>query len=291
MFFLIISIVLTSYLTLSFKVVQRFNLNNLQVIVFNYFTCVITGSILNGRFPITSGNVQSEWFPWACGMGAMFIILFNIIGYSAQRISVAVTSVANKLSLVIPFLFSLYLYDEHATFIRILGIALALIAVLLTCYRKRVVAGVKPVTVFLYFLPFILFIGSGLLDTMIKFVEHRFLNDNNKDDFLILAFLFAAVIGLIAVLIQQLVTKSKISRKAIVAGIAIGIPNYFSIWCLIKVLKLYEGSSSAIIPINNMGIVLFSSVAAWWIFKERLSILNWTGVFLSIIAIALIAYG
>jgi uncharacterized membrane protein len=69
------------------------------------------------------------------------------------------------------------------------------------------------------------------------------------------------------------------------------VPNYFSIWCLVHVLKQYQGNSSAIIPINNMGIVLFSAVAAWVLFKEQLTTINWLGIVLALGAIALIAFG
>jgi uncharacterized membrane protein len=57
------------------------------------------------------------------------------------------------------------------------------------------------------------------------------------------------------------------------------------------VLKANAGNSSAIIPINNMGIVLFSTVAGYLMFKEKLTKLNWLGIVISIAAIALIAYG
>jgi multidrug transporter EmrE-like cation transporter len=40
-----------------------------------------------------------------------------------------------------------------------------------------------------------------------------------------------------------------------------------------------------------MGIVLFSAVAAWLLFKEKLSTINWIGIVLSLMAIALIAFG
>ena len=39
-----------------------------------------------------------------------------------------------------------------------------------------------------------------------------------------------------------------------------------------------------------MGIVLFSAIAAFIFFKERLSLLNWTGIMLAIVAIGLIAF-
>jgi len=37
--------------------------------------------------------------------------------------------------------------------------------------------------------------------------------------------------------------------------------------------------------------VLFSALVAWVAFKERLSLLNWIGIILSLGAIALIAFG
>lgn len=292
MFFLLGSIVLTSYLILSFKVVEKLGLNNLQVIVFNYCTCVITGSLFNKNFPVNAAATREDWFPWALAMGVIFIVLFNIIGFSAQRIGIAVTSVANKLSLVIPFLFSIYLYNEQATYAKIAGIVIALVAVVLTCYTKQETGpGIAKRSLWLYLLPIILFIGSGLLDTMIKYVEESFLDGTNNNDYITTAFFSAAVIGLVSLPIQWMIHKRPVNRKAILAGIAIGIPNYFSIWCLVQVLKQYQGNSSAILPINNMGIVVFSALVAWLVFKERLSVLNWLGVVLAVIAIALIAYG
>ena len=112
MLFLIGSILLSSYLTLSFKMLERMGINTFQSIVCNYITCVITGSIMNGANPFNYAIVHNGWFPWAMAMGCLFIGLFNLIAITAQRSGVSVASVANKLSLVIPFLFSIYLYDE-----------------------------------------------------------------------------------------------------------------------------------------------------------------------------------
>lgn len=71
----------------------------------------------------------------------------------------------------------------------------------------------------------------------------------------------------------------------------IGIPNYFSIWCLVHFLQESPWQTSASIPVNNMGIVLFSAVVAWILFKERLTKINWLGILLSLVAIYLIAFG
>lgn len=140
-------------------------------------------------------------------------------------------------------------------------------------------------------MPAILFAGSGLLDTIIKYTEHRFLKEDNKNEFLITCFGIAAFFGTLILTYVFSKGKQKFDLRSILAGIMIGIPNYFSIWCLVKVLNQFEGQSSAIIPINNMGIVLLSSVMAYVLFKEKISLTNWIGILLSIAAIGLIAYG
>jgi drug/metabolite transporter (DMT)-like permease len=292
MFFLLGSIILSSYLTLAFKVCQRYGINIFQAIVFNYVVCVITGSVVNGAFPFTSENLHSNWIGWALVLGALFIFLFNIIGFTAQKMGVAVASVSNKLSLVIPFLFSLYLYGEKATGLKIAGIAIALVSVVLTCYPSKTDgSGKQKAGMGLFLFPVILFIGSGFLDTLIKYAESHFLNDSNKNAYLIMGFAVASCIGLVMLAVQLVRKKATLQPKAILAGVLIGIPNYFSIWCLVRVLKDYGTNSSAIIPINNMGIVLFSAVMAWLLFKEKLSTINWLGIVLALGAIALIAFG
>lgn len=287
------SIVFSSWLTLSFKLLEKLGINTFQAIVFNYITCVITGSFVNGAFPINKEVIAEEWFPWAMVMGTIFISLFNVIAKTAQTMGVAVASVGNKLSLVIPFLFSIYLYNEDATIFKIVGVVAALIAVVLTCWPSaaHTEPSGKVVKPAYFLLPVILFFASGLLDTMIKYVETTYVNETNQNAYLISAFAAAAAIGIVSLVFLFSTGRVKFEPKAVVAGIIIGVPNYFSIWCLMGVLKAYAGNSSAIIPINNMGIVLFSTVAAFLMFKEKLTKLNWLGIIVSIAAIALIAYG
>ncbi len=292
MIFLAGSIFFSAYLTLAFKMCGRYKVNLFQAIVVNYLACVCTGCVLSGAIPFTKANLQSNWIGFAVAMGVLFIILFNIIGFTAQRMGVAVASVANKLSLVIPFVFSVWLYHEAATPLKIAGIVVALAAVLLTCYRPSTASsGSGKFNLNLLLLPALLFLGSGLLDTLIKYAEFHFLNEGNKNAFIIIGFSVAFLLGLVVLLLQLLRGKAVLEPRAVLAGLLIGIPNYFSMWFLVKVLKEYSSNSSAIIPINNMGIVLVSTVAAGFLFKEKLSILNRLGILLAMAAIALIAFG
>ncbi|MBC7867225.1 MAG: EamA family transporter, partial [Gloeobacteraceae cyanobacterium ES-bin-316] len=141
------------------------------------------------------------------------------------------------------------------------------------------------------FLPVIVFIATGVLDTVIKYVEKNFITPSNHDEYLINTFSVAFLGGFLYFVIQLLSKKIVFQPKALLAGIFIGIPNYFSIWCLMSVLKTYGSISSVIIPVNNMGIVLLSALVAWLFFKEKLSSLNWSGIALAILAILMIALG
>jgi drug/metabolite transporter (DMT)-like permease len=293
MLYLVGSIVLTSYLTLAFKACEKYGVTIFQAIVFNYITCVITGSIVNGQFPVNAAAIQTPWFAWACVMGVLFISIFTVVGITAQNNGVAVASVANKLSLIIPVILSVFLYHETVAGWKLVGVLLALVAVVLTCYpsTKKGEKATSAGNPLVYLFPFILFIGSGLLDALINHVQQNYVNEENKNAYLVTGFFSAATIGSL-LLGYKLITKQiQFAWKNLLAGVLIGVPNYFSIWCLVRFLKNSPWQSSASIPVNNMGIVLFSAVVAWLLFKERLSLINWLGILLSLIAIYFIAFG
>jgi len=293
MIYLLGSIILTSYLLLSFKVCGKLNIPVFPAIVFNYITCVITGSFVNGSFPIEVESLNTQWFKWAMIMGLLFITSFNLIGITAQKLGVSVASVANKLSLIIPVILTIILYNEQVVGWEIVGISLALMAVIFTCYpKKNEVGNTQPIS-FLQkiILPLLVFIGSGFLDALINHVQQTYVTKETNNAFLIAGFLSAASIGTITLLYQYWKKQLIFKLDQVIAGICIGIPNYFSIWCLVHFLQESPRETSASLPVNNMGIVLFSTLAAAILFKEKLSFINWMGIALSAIAIYLIAFG
>lgn len=293
MIYLILTIIFTSCLTLAFKVLGRYQISSLQAIVFNYITCVVIGSLVNKGYPMEAIRSQAPWLWWGILMGIFFIVLFNVIAFTAIHLGVAVSSVANKLSLVIPFLFTIFFYGESSTWIKWLGVFTALAAVVMTCWPHREIQGssLKPERGWVLVVPAVLFIGSGVLDALVTHVDKAFLDETNKDAYFIVAFSTAAVLGGLFLLYRLATGREKFDPRAILGGVCIGFPNYFSVWCLIKVLGEYEGNSSAIFPIINIGIVLFSTLVAYFAFREKLSKLNWTGIALAVAAILLMAWG
>jgi drug/metabolite transporter (DMT)-like permease len=284
MIYLLTSILFNAVIYILFKIFPKFRINSLQAIVFNYFTCVLTGSIFLNDFPLNHPLGQ-PWLPYAILMGLMFITLFNLISWRTHVDGLTTTTIANKLSLAIPVLFSIILYNEKIAVWQWIGIALAFPAVYLT---SRVHEPHKKPKTFLF--PALLFLGSGLLDTFVKYVEFRFIKTSEQlSVYTIYVFASAAVAGTLILLIQRLKNKIHFEWKNVIAGIVLGIPNYFSIYFLIKFLHSGFLHSSAAIPVNNIGILVICSLVAIIAFKELVSWQRIAGLVLSILAILFIA--
>ncbi len=67
-----------------------------------------------------------------------------------------------------------------------------------------------------------------------------------------------------------------------------GVPNYYSIVFLIKALQTDGFESSTLFTLNNVAIVIVSSIVGLILFKEQFSIKNKIGVSLAILGIILV---
>ena len=97
-------------------------------------------------------------------------------------------------------------------------------------------------------------------------------------------FFTAFIIGLLKVIWDG----KRIIRKNIIAGIILGIPNYFSIYFILLALKHLGGIY--VFPILNIGVVLLSSIISWLFYKEQMSKTNWIGIVLACLSIIIILW-
>jgi drug/metabolite transporter (DMT)-like permease len=286
MVYLLLSILFTTALVLIFKLFERFEVNNFQAIVFNYITAGLICFTVVGE-SVNLNQITSEvWFPSTLLIGVLFISLFNIVAFSAQKVGIAITSVATKISLCIPVVFGFWYFGDSVNLLKITGILLALLSVYFTAKKEEKRKAINPI---LFMVPVILFIGSGVLDIVLIYsLETYDLVDKGLElQFSSVLYSVAGLIG-IPILIFRHFTVDKIQKKNIIAGIGLGIPNVLSIVFFLKCLNHFP-ESSFVFPINNMGIVAASAIFASVLFKEHLSKINWIGIVIAMIAILLIS--
>ncbi|EDM43280.1 hypothetical protein SCB49_00957 [unidentified eubacterium SCB49] len=286
MIYLLLSILASTLIFVIFKLFEKYNVNIIQAIITNYAVACICGLIaFNGTTKLNEIS-SFNWFYHTIALGALFITIFYLMAKTTQRVGISVVSIATKMSVVIPIIFGILYYKESLGIFKGTGILLALVAVYLASIKSKINLSIKPVNLVL---PFLVFLGSGVIDTSLKFLEEKFVAHEDIPLFSATIFAAAFTIGCILLLVQKLQGHFTFSFKNIIAGIALGIPNYFSIFFLVKALRSDLLDSSGIFTVNNVGIVLISTIIAVTIFKERLLTKNWIGVALALISIILIA--
>lgn len=286
MIYLLLSILSSSVIFVIFKLFQKYRVNTLQAIIINYFfACLVGffGYIKNTDVTLIPAKL---WFPGTLVLGALFISVFNLAAITTQKSGLSVVSVATKMSVAIPVFFGIILYNESTGILKVLGILLALVAVYLTSIKTT--TGIKIKKKNLIF-PLLVFLGSGIIDTTIKYLETTYVAENEVALFSTSIFAVAGIIGIVILTGQAAMGKLRITGKNILGGIILGVPNYFSIYFLVMALRTEGFESSTVFTINNVAIVLFSTLLGILLFKEHLIKKNWIGILLAIISILLVA--
>ncbi|MCH2043768.1 MAG: hypothetical protein MK212_06465 [Saprospiraceae bacterium] len=304
MIYLILGILASMTITTVFKFFDRYNIDTFQAIVYNYIVCVITGSIFLGEIPISQEIWQASWQPYALANGLLFISGFYLVGQTVIHFGLAVASIVQRMSLIISVPFAIIVMHENESVLKYLGIAIALLSVILiNMPRKEDKLQEDPSPadnssnihhssskIGLLFYPIFCLLISGAIECIIQYAQgnHMQMGTADEDRFSIYLFGFAGAIGLVVLIINVLRGTSKIAVRHMIAGVALGVPNYFSIYFLIMAFSWKE--KSIVLPIFNISIVAGLVLLGFFFFKEKLSTVNWLGVLSAIVALVMIAF-
>lgn len=286
MIFLILSIAASTIIFIIFKLFNSYKIDNLQAIIFNYFIACLSGWTASDHTISIAEIPQKTWFYGALFLGIIFITVFNLMAITTQKNGLSVAAVASKMSLAIPISVGIFLYQESTELIKISGIVLALISVYLTAMKQKGTIQVSRKNI-VY--PLLVFIGSGIIDTSLKYLESNYVSKSEISLFSATIFGVAALVGIFILIYKAAIKDLKIEFKNMIGGVILGIVNYGSIYFLIRALRFDQMDSSTTFTINNVGILITSTLAGMFIFKEKLLMKNWIGVALAVISIFLVA--
>lgn len=285
MIWLFLSISCSVLIFIVFKLFKKFEVDNLQAILVNYFIAFSIGQMQAGEGQNPAMLFEQDWFSSVIVLGLLFITLFRLMAWVSQNYGMATVSVAVKMAVIVPVSFGILYFQESAGPLKLMGIVLALVAVYMTTYQPQ---KMKPSATALWF-PIILFIGSGFLDAFLKYNEAELVPKLDQAWFASSIFGCAGLFGLVLVLYQMIFKGKKFPIRSLIGGFALGIPNYGSIYFLLRALSLDGLESSSIFALNNVGVVFLSAVIGYFFFKEQLSKINLTGILLAMVSIVLIA--
>ena len=276
MLYLLLAIASSAMIAVIMRISSHKVKANISMLAVNYVTCLMLAAIYAGFqvFPL-----QSPGFWGAVGMGAvngvLYLLGFVLLQYNTRENGVVLSSVFMKLGLLVPMVLSVFLFAEIPTAVQWIGFVLAVGAIILINYEKGTsFSGAR--------LPLVLMLlagGSG--DAMSKIFEELGAVAY-ADQFLFYTFVSAFVLCVLLVLRK----KERPDKYALIFGVLVGIPNFFSA----KFLLMALGQVSAVIvyPTFSVGTILAVTVAGVALFKERLHKLQWVALAIILTALVLL---
>jgi drug/metabolite transporter (DMT)-like permease len=286
MIFLLLALVFSLCIMVSFKLFPRFGIDIIQALTTNYLVCAVLGFITLREMPSFSSFAGSSIFVTAIFSGFFMFAVFNVFALSAQRAGIAITAVSSKMSVIIPVLFGAFMFGESFPPLKIFGVALVMLSFYLV-FKKKEGYAVKSS---LMLLPLLLFLGNGTNDTILKFAQFSHITDDAGNvRFLAYAFGLSFIFGFLVLIFKAIRKKEKIQTRNIIAGVWLGLCNWISTLYFLKGLGTMD--VSVFIPVFNAGLVSAAAIIGLLAFREQLSRLNIIGIGISVIAITFIAYG
>ncbi len=285
MLYIIISILSLSGIFVIFKLSEKYNQSIINILVVNYFVASVIGYTESAKLP--TEMVGQNWLIMALIIGVFYFAFFVVTGWSTALVGLSVTTVAAKMSVVIPMLFSIIYYNESVVLLKILGILAAILGVLLTVYKKENNSETK-ISLKEIFVPVLLFAGMGMSDSMVKYTQNAYLNKDNMALFSASLFFISFVSSIIYAIVKKEISKI-FKPKVLLLGVSLGLLNYYGVLSFIKAFASKVFDSSVIFGITNVGIVSLSVLIGVIIFKEKLTLINKMGVILSVLAIVLLS--
>jgi len=217
-------------------------------------------------------------------MGVGFLFLFNMIAYCTRELGVAVASVSTKLSLIIPATtFILIDPTDNLSMMKIFAFTLAVVAIILSSFGKTSNFKGHTKSPLLLAVPAIIFIGSGGIDLVFGLYSNA-----NPLIFTAVPFTIAFGVGLIARILPQ--HRHPLKVKDLIGGVILGVTNFASLYFLLGAFENSGLDKSSVIPTLNIGVIIFSTIAALVLFKEKPSTKTTWGLALGLISISVFLF-
>ena len=277
MFYLILSIVASSMLTLVMRHSEGRMKSKTGMLAANYVSCMLLAAIFIGPSNLLP---QTEGIGPVLGMGAIngffYMISLVIMQQNIKHNGVVLPSVFSRLGgLVVPLGVAIVLFSEIPKTTQTIGSVLALLSILVISYEKQQTkAGAK-------WLLFLMFITDGMAAVMSKVFEQT-ANQALSDHFLLYTFA-AALILCIAVILYN---KEKIGLIDVVYGICVGVPNFFASRFMLQ--ALVELPAVVVYPIRGVGGIVLIALVGVLFFKEKLKKHQWLAMIVVLAAVALL---
>ena len=278
MLFLILSIICSVSVGVIFKVARRYSVNSTQIVAANYwFALALCYFFFSPDF--TAAGVEAPWGIYIA-LGFLLPSIFLFLAASIKHMGIVKTDAAQRLSLFIPILAAWLIFGEEFNTLKITAFGIAFPALLLILDKPSDNTKNK------WIYPAIVLVGFGLIDILFK--QIALFTNLPYTTSLFIVFGLALAIMTAVVAFEIGFKKAKLNYKSLLFGALVGVFNFGNILFYLKAHQSFAENPSTVFAGMNMGVIIIGSLTGIFIFKEKLSKMNYAGLFLALVAIVLI---
>lgn len=278
MLFLILSIICSVSVGVIFKIARNYSINIPQVIVANYFFAL---TLCYFFFKPNFAEVRPE-APWKIyvSLGVLLPSIFLFLAASIKYVGIVKTDAAQRLSLFIPILAAWLVFDEKFNTLKITAFLIAFPALLLILNKPSENTKNK------WIYPAVVLVGFGIIDILFKQIALFTNLPYTTSLFIVFGLALAVIVSVVGFEIGF--KKVKLNYTNLLFGALVGVFNFGNILFYLKAHQSFAESPSTVFAGMNLGVIIIGSLTGIFIFKEKLSKMNYAGLFLALIAIMLI---
>jgi hypothetical protein len=278
MLFLILSIICSVTVGAIFKFTRVYSLSTIQIVAANYAAALVLCYLFFSP-DLGALDVTSPWEIYAA-LGVFLPSVFLFLAASIKYMGIVKTDAAQRLSLFIPILAAWFLFGEHFTSLKIAALLVGFPALLLILAKPTSNQENK------WIYPALVLLGFGVIDILFKQIALYTTLPFTTSLFVV--FTIALVITGTVVGCKIFFKKEELSFKSFLFGGLVGIFNFGNIFFYLKAHQAFAENPSTVFAGMNMGVIVLGSLVGIFIFKEKITKLNATGLFLALLAIVLI---
>jgi hypothetical protein len=285
---LVLAIILTSSLFVVFKYYKIFKVSLIQAICINYIVCLAVGFLFTFTTAPSENMMPAYWAGF--GAGLLFLPIFWLMGYTTQTMGLTVAAIANKTSMVIPATVILLLEPKlmaQFTSWKFIAILLSLSAIILSNLNPQ--KGNPGFNKQLLILPFLVFLGGALVDLSINLAAY-YTDPLYAAWIPVGAFSAAALSGIIVLVYRGIKWNESLPLRSVLGGIAMGIPNFFSLYFVVRTLDEYQNDGATVYPLINTGTILLNVLLALLLFQEKVNKYMVAGILCAMLSIGLMSW-
>ena len=276
MLYLLLAIISSALVAIIMRVSGSKVKANISMLATNYVICLLLAAVY-ADFRLLP--VSQPGFSLTAAMGAvngvLYLAGFVLLQYNTRKNGVVLSSVFLKLGLLVPMVLSVFLFAEIPTALQWVGFALAVGAIILINYEKGAVrSGGKILLV-------LMLLSGGTSDAMSKVFE-VYGPGTLANQFLLYTFAGAFVLAALLVLRN----KERPDKYALLFGVLVGVPNFFSAKFLLMALDYLP--AVIVYPTFSVATILTVTLAGVCFFRERLKTHQWVALMIILTALALL---